>query len=149
MLSSDVGNRSCWWQVHVFKAVLECAFRFWRYFQKKNQWAHIIWVGWIPGLEIDRTFFNERFFIWKNWKWLSKSCWFWGTKILVEFPGNPILKISLNFWNCVSGTHDSTSTHAILTPIISSFWSVFDSKPYLHRHPSLVSFQMIFEALQS
>ena len=30
---------------------------------------------------------------------------------------------------------DSTSTHAILTPVISSFSSVFDSKPYLHRHP--------------
>ena len=31
---------------------------------------------------------------------------------------------------------DFTSTHAILTPVISDFWSVFYSKPYLpHRPP--------------
>ena len=27
------------------------------------------------------------------------------TKILVQFPGNPILKFLLNFLNCVGGTH--------------------------------------------
>ena len=68
-------------------------------------------------------------------------------KTLVQFSGSPILKILLNFWNCVGGTHmpdyfiieiteyfnlitvvilfDFGSTHAIFNPVIFDFGSVF------------------------
>ena len=79
-------------------------------------------------------------------------------KVFVQFAGNSILKISLRFWNCVGCGHmrgyffsqnhpmsiscyalhfdmrnwgylfDFTSTHAISTPVIFNFRSVFYSE---------------------
>ena len=62
------------------------------------------YVGWIPGLEIDRTFFHERFFLFQKIRTDSVNCAdSRDTKILVQFPGNSILKFSTNFWKCVGG----------------------------------------------
>ena len=48
----------------------------------KENWK--TWIGWIPELEIDRTFFHERFFISKKIRTDSVNCADSGdTKILV------------------------------------------------------------------
>ena len=44
------------------------------------------YVGWIPGLGIGITFFSDRFFNSKNWKWFSESCWFWGYQNFCPIP---------------------------------------------------------------
>ena len=123
-------------------------------------------IGWIPGLEIDITFFYGRFFfISKSWKRISKSRWFWRYQTFWPTPWKfdfenftQILKLrglwpytwalySQNYPRCLSyyAGHfdmrnwgylfDFTSTHAILTPVISNFGLVFHSKPYLHHRP--------------
>ena len=99
----------------------------------------------------------DDFLILENWNWFSKSCWFWGYKsfcpIRWEFDFEnfaEILKLrglrpyawaffSQNHPMCISYyvghfdmrnwgyLFDFTSTHAILTPVIFNFWSVFYS----------------------
>ena len=79
---------------------------------------------------------------------------------LVQFSGSPILKILLNFWNCVGVTHvrgyfilNITEYVNLITVVIViykiwfclnprnfnprnlQFRSVFHSKPYLHHRP--------------
>ena len=96
------------------------------------------------------------FFIFKNWKWISKSRWFWRYSTCCPIPWEfvfenftQILKLrglrpyawAFYFQNqpmCFSyhGRHfdmrnwgflfDFTPTHAILTPVKSIFWTVFD-----------------------
>ena len=98
------------------------------------------------------------FFILKNWKWISKSRWFWRYPTFCPIPwefvfGNftQILKLRglrLYAWAFYSQNHpmcisyyaghfdmrnwgylfDFTSTHAILTPVIFNFRSVFYSE---------------------
>ena len=105
------------------------------------------------------------FFILKNWKLFSRSCWFWGYQNFGPVPWEfdfenftQILKLrglrpyawviySQNHPMCISyyAGHfyirnwgylfDFTITYAILTPVISNFWSVFHAKPYLPHFP--------------
>ena len=100
------------------------------------------------------------FFISKNWKWFSKSCWFWRYQNFGPIPWeldskifNEYLKMrrwhtyawafpSQNHQMCITfyTAHfdiykwgylfDFVSTHAILTPVKSIFWSVFHEKPF-------------------
>ena len=88
------------------------------------------YLGLIPGLEIDRTFFHERFFYFKT---DSVNCADSGdTKIFVQFPGNSI-------WKRCPPTQTPTQ-------MLKSGFLIFRTQEI---GSSLVSFQMIFEALQS
>ena len=105
------------------------------------------------------------FFILKNWKWISKSRWFWRYSTFCAIPWEfvfrkftQILKLrglrpyawayySQNHPRCMSFyaghfdmqnwgyLYDFTSTHAISTPVIFIFWSVFHSKPFFPSRP--------------
>ena len=135
-------------------------FNYWDPAFKHGRW-YFMWfrgyisVGWIPGLEIDITFFYGRFYTSKNGSWFSESCWFWRYKsfcpIRLEFDFEnfaQILKLrglrpyawvlfSQNHPMCISfyAGHfhmynwgylfDFISTHAISTPVILNFWSFF------------------------
>ena len=100
----------------------------------------------------------DDFLILENWNWFSKSCWFWGYKSFCPIPWEfdfenfaEILKLrglrpyawaffSQNHPMCISyyAGHfdmrnrgylfDFTSTHAISTPVIFNFRSVFYSE---------------------
>ena len=64
------------------------------------------YLGWIPGLKIGITFLCQRFFHFKKTESDSVNQADSGDiKILVQFPGNPILKFLLNFLYYVGGTH--------------------------------------------
>ena len=124
-------------------------------------------VGWIPGLEIDWTSFHERFLISKNKNWFSKLCWFWGYQNFGPIPwkfdfgifrtfsassrGNVIgnkrwgifLRIFQSIFAKLVGRCPPTQTP---TQMLKRGCSIFSSQGIGSR---LVSFQMIFEALQS
>ena len=69
---------------------------------KKNT----IYLGWIPGLKIGMIFcmrFFEKFevLLQKIANDSVNHAVSWDIKVLVQFPGNSILKFITNFWKCV------------------------------------------------
>lgn len=87
-------------------------------------------LGWIPGLFLtcyDRdNFLCERFFLFYEIKTDSvNKADSRDTKLLIEFPWNPILNFLLEFWNCVGSTQmrrcfvfQITHCDFLITPVI-------------------------------
>ena len=94
----------------------------WRYDQTRTFDGRCIykaWLGWILGIGIGKLFYNCDFYISND---LVSNADSGDIKIMVQFPGNPILKFFLQFSNCVGVSFSKLTNVYIL--LREAFWYI-------------------------